>query len=42
VNPEDIVPEFRGEAKDYARATPIEGVRILPLTRFTDDRGFFM
>jgi len=42
VKPEDIVPEFRVEAKDYARPTPVEGVRILSLTRFIDDRGFFM
>jgi dTDP-4-dehydrorhamnose 3,5-epimerase len=42
VTPEDIAPEFRAEAKRYARAVAIDGVRTLSLTRFTDDRGFFM
>jgi dTDP-4-dehydrorhamnose 3,5-epimerase len=42
VTPEDISPEFRAQPKAYSRATPIEGVRTLPLTRITDDRGFFM
>ena len=42
MNPEDIADEFRVEAKEYARPTPIEGVRALALTRFTDDRGFLL
>ena len=42
MTPEDIAPEFRAKPKAYSRPTPIEGVRTLSLTRFTDDRGFFM
>ena len=42
MTPEDIAPEFRSVPKDYARAAPLEGVRIHRLTRFTDDRGFFL
>jgi dTDP-4-dehydrorhamnose 3,5-epimerase len=42
VTPEDIAPEFRSVPKDYARAAPLEGVRIHRLIRFTDDRGFFL
>lgn len=38
---DDIAPEFRSQPKSYAKAAPIEGVRTLPLRRFTDDRGFF-
>jgi dTDP-4-dehydrorhamnose 3,5-epimerase len=41
VQPDDIAPEFRSQAKDYAKPGPIDGVRTLRLTRFTDDRGFF-
>jgi len=42
VTPKDISPEFRSEPKSYGKAAPIDGVRTLSLTRFTDDRGFFM
>ena len=42
MKPEDIAPEFRSQPKDYAKAAPIEGVRVLRLKRFTDDRGFFL
>jgi dTDP-4-dehydrorhamnose 3,5-epimerase len=39
---EQIVPEFRSDRKSYGGARPIEGVSVLPLRRFVDDRGFFM
>jgi len=42
VTPDDIAPEFRAAAKDYAKPAPIDGVRTLRLNRFTDDRGFFL
>jgi dTDP-4-dehydrorhamnose 3,5-epimerase len=42
VTPDDIAPEFRTPAKSYAKPKPIEGVRVLRLKRFTDDRGFFL
>ena len=42
MTPDDIAPEFRAQPKDYAKPAPIDGVRILRLTRFTDDRGFFL
>jgi len=42
LTPDDIAPEFRTPAKDYAKPAPIEGVKTLRLTRFTDDRGFFL
>ena len=42
MTPEDIVPEFRAQPKTYARATAIQGVRTTSLSRFTDDRGFFL
>jgi dTDP-4-dehydrorhamnose 3,5-epimerase len=42
VTPEDIADEFRVPARSYERGVPIQGVRILPLSRFTDDRGFFL
>ena len=42
MTPEDIVGEFRAQPKSYERKTAIEGVRILPLSRHTDDRGFFL
>ena len=42
MTPEDIASEFRTPAKSYERKTPIEGVRVLPLSRFTDDRGSFI
>jgi dTDP-4-dehydrorhamnose 3,5-epimerase len=42
VTPEDIAPEFRSAPKSYTRSAPIDGVRTLRLSRFTDDRGFFL
>ena len=42
MTPEDIVSEVRAQPKSYERKTPIEGVRTIPLSRFTDDRGFFL
>jgi dTDP-4-dehydrorhamnose 3,5-epimerase len=42
VTPDDIAPEFRAPAKSYAKAAPIDGVRTVKLSRFTDDRGFFL
>jgi dTDP-4-dehydrorhamnose 3,5-epimerase len=42
LTPDDIAPEFRSQPKDYAKPSPIEGVRTLRLARFTDDRGFFL
>jgi len=42
VTPEDIADEFRAPAKSYERKASIQGVRTLPLSRFTDDRGFFL
>ncbi|PYQ33173.1 MAG: spore coat protein [Acidobacteria bacterium] len=42
VTPEDIAPEFRSDAKTYAKAAPIDGVRTVKLARITDDRGFFL
>lgn len=42
MKPEDIAPEFRSDAKSYVRATAIDGVQTLRLTRFTDDRGLLM
>jgi len=42
VTPDDIAPEFRTPAKNYARPGPLEGVRTMRLQRFTDDRGFFL
>ena len=42
MTPEDIAPVFRAHAKEYAKPSPIEGVRTLRLKRFTDDRGFFL
>jgi dTDP-4-dehydrorhamnose 3,5-epimerase len=41
VQPDDIAPDFRSPAKSYSKPGPIDGVRTLRLTRFTDDRGFF-
>lgn len=38
----DISPEFVSERKAYGSAPPIDGVQLLPLRRFTDDRGCFM
>jgi len=38
---DDIAAEFRSQPKGYAKPAPIDGVRIFPLRRFTDDRGFF-
>jgi dTDP-4-dehydrorhamnose 3,5-epimerase len=42
VKPEDIAPEFQSDPKSYPRPAPLEGVRILPLRRNTDDRGFLL
>jgi dTDP-4-dehydrorhamnose 3,5-epimerase len=42
VTPEDIAPEFRAQPKTYVPAAAIGGVRTLSLSRFTDDRGFFL
>ncbi len=42
MTPEDIDPEFRAQPKTYAPATAIQGVRTTSLSRFTDDRGFFL
>ena len=42
MTPEDIVAEFRAQPKSYKRAASIEGVKTLRLSRFTDDRGFFL
>ncbi len=42
MTPDDIAPEFRAQPKDYAKPAPIDGVRTMRLTRFTDDRGFFL
>ena len=42
MTPDDIAPEFRSNAKDYAKPAPIDGVKVLRLARFTDDRGFFL
>jgi dTDP-4-dehydrorhamnose 3,5-epimerase len=42
MTPDDIAPEFRSQPKDYVKPAPIEGVRVLRLKRFTDDRGFFL
>lgn len=42
MNPEEIAPEVRGSAKSYERPAPLDGVRTLRLTRFTDERGFLM
>jgi dTDP-4-dehydrorhamnose 3,5-epimerase len=39
---DEIAPEFRAEAKSYARKPPLEGVRIHRLSRLVDDRGFFL
>ena len=38
---EAIGEEFRSGTKGYAKPGPIEGVDILRLPRFVDDRGFF-
>ncbi|MGH9318046.1 MAG: dTDP-4-dehydrorhamnose 3,5-epimerase family protein [Thermoanaerobaculia bacterium] len=42
MKPEDIAAEFQSHRKSYSRAAPIDGVRTLPLPRFTDDRGFLL
>jgi dTDP-4-dehydrorhamnose 3,5-epimerase len=39
---EAVIPEFRSDRKGYPAPRPIEGVKVLPLRRFVDDRGFFM
>ncbi len=39
---DDIDEQFRAVPKAYDRPKPLEGVRTLKLTRFTDDRGFFL
>ena len=38
---EDIAQEFRSGPKAYSRPVPLDGVRTLKLSQFTDDRGFF-
>jgi len=40
MTPDDIAPEFRSQPKSYEKPVPIEGVRTLRLSRWTDDRGF--
>ncbi len=42
MTPEDIAEEFRARPKAYEKRPPIDGVRVLKLSRFTDDRGFFV
>jgi len=39
---EDVLPEFHSDRKSYPAATFIDGVSLLPLRRYVDDRGFFM
>src|SRR5512144_3437694 len=39
--PEAIGDEFRSAVKSYAPKTALDGVRILRVPRFVDDRGFF-
>ncbi len=41
MNADDIAPEFRSQPKAYMKSPPIDGVRTLRLSRWTDDRGFF-
>jgi dTDP-4-dehydrorhamnose 3,5-epimerase len=38
----DIVDGLAGSTKSYVRPAPIEGVEVVPLQRFVDDRGLFM
>jgi len=42
LHPDDILPDFRSDAKSYAPRVTIEGVEVLKLRRFVDDRGYFM
>ena len=42
ITPEDLLPDFWGSTKSYAKAQPIDGVEVCPLQRFVDDRGLFM
>lgn len=42
MNFDDVAEEFRVAPKAYEKAPSIDGVRILKLKRFTDDRGFFL
>src|SRR6185437_9380942 len=42
VKSEDVAAEFRTGPKAYEPKRPIDGVRILKLPRFTDDRGFLL
>jgi dTDP-4-dehydrorhamnose 3,5-epimerase len=42
VKPDEIAAEFVSSPKAYEKRTPLEGVRTLKLSRFTDDRGFFL
>ena len=37
-----IAEEFRSGVKSYEKTPPIVGVKVHRLTRFVDDRGFFM
>ncbi len=39
---DDLLAEFVSDRKSYPAARGIEGVKVLPLRRFVDDRGFFM
>jgi dTDP-4-dehydrorhamnose 3,5-epimerase len=38
----DLLDGFSGTQKHYDKPRPIEGVEMLPLQRFVDDRGLFM
>lgn len=42
LGPADILDEFVSAPKAYARPQPIDGVELLPLPRFVDDRGLFI
>ena len=42
IRPDDVVEEFRGSRKSYAPSAGIDGVEVLPLRRFVDDRGLFL
>ena len=38
----EIMPEFKSPAKSYTTGERIDGVEILKLNRFTDERGLFL
>jgi len=42
LGPDAVADEFRTGVKTYAKPGPIDGVKVQRLTRFVDDRGFFM